>query len=135
MQRAVATLREEHRACDQDLLRCPWPVMWDEDVTALYGALTTLGFEIRPRDGRELVMAEHVEYMDATSPIGVILPGEEYPDGSVASPRDYALVISGGGVTVVVGGEPQDFAVFSQAMAGALGQLHATAWRAANAGA
>lgn len=79
-------------------------------------------------------MAEHVEYMDATSPIGVILPGEEYPDGSGAGPRDYALVISGGGgATVVIGGEPQDFAVFSQAMAGALGQLHATAWLAANA--
>ena len=81
-------------------------------------------------------MAERVEYLDAVSPIGIILPGEEYPDGSVAGPRDYGLVIrGGGGSTIVIGGEPQDFAVFSQAMAGALGQLTATAWATANAAA
>jgi hypothetical protein len=53
LQRAVTTLREEHRACDRDLLGWPWPVMWDEDVTALHQALTKLGFEVQPRAPQE----------------------------------------------------------------------------------
>jgi hypothetical protein len=51
LQRVVTQLRTEHRNCRYgttvcNLGGCPWPVMFDEDVTELYQRLTEAGYEI-----------------------------------------------------------------------------------------
>jgi hypothetical protein len=72
-------------------------------------------------------MADHVEWVEATDPIAGILPGEDLPDGTVSD--EYAIRIAGGGgATIVIKGNPQDFAVFATSMAQTLSELAAHSW-------
>jgi hypothetical protein len=71
-------------------------------------------------------MAERVECVAAASPIAVILPGEELPDGSTTGPDDYGIrITSGSGAVIVIEGDARDFAGFGNELARVLNEIAA----------
>lgn len=62
-------------------------------------------------------MAERVEWVPASSPVFVILPGETHQVGALSTPENYGIYLTTGSGAVVIEGTPMELETFGADLA------------------